>query len=103
MQAALAKVYGHGLTAWLVLAAGLAVSAAGAWLTARQLEGEDRLRFEAAVSDARAAIGSRVNDYADVLRGAHHARAAAGVRGPGARRQERRPRRLSGLLHPPAR
>jgi diguanylate cyclase (GGDEF)-like protein/PAS domain S-box-containing protein len=70
MQAALARVYSHSVTAWLVLAAGLVVSAAGAWLTARQLDGEARLRFEAAASDARSAIGSRVNDYADVLRGA---------------------------------
>ena len=42
---------------------------AAAWLVAGQLEREARLKFESAVSDAKATIGTRVSDYADVLRG----------------------------------
>ncbi len=68
-QSGLAKIYGHPSAAWLVLAAGVLLSAAAALLEARQLEREARKNFESAVSDAKAAVETRVNDYADVLRG----------------------------------
>jgi diguanylate cyclase (GGDEF)-like protein/PAS domain S-box-containing protein len=65
----LARIYSHASAAWLVLVAGVVLSAAAAWLVAGQLEREARLKFESAVSDANATIGTRVSDYADVLRG----------------------------------
>jgi len=68
-QTGLARIYGHASAARLVLAAGLLLSVAAALLVAGQLEREARMKFEGAVSDAKAAIDTRVNDYADVLRG----------------------------------
>jgi diguanylate cyclase (GGDEF)-like protein/PAS domain S-box-containing protein len=61
--------YRRASTAFVVLAIGVTLSAAAALLAAGQLEREARLKFESAVSDAKAAIETRVNDYADVLRG----------------------------------
>ena len=68
-QSGFARIYSHASAAWLVLAAGVVLSAAAALLVAGQLEHEARLKFESAVSDAKAAIETRVNDYADVLSG----------------------------------
>ena len=68
-QSALARIYSHASAAWLVLAIGVVLSAAAALLVAVQLEREARLKFESAVNDAKAAVSTRVNDYADVLRG----------------------------------
>ncbi len=68
-QSGLARIYSHASAARLVLAAGLVLSVAAALLAANQLEREARLKFESAISDAKAAIDTRVNDYADVLRG----------------------------------
>jgi diguanylate cyclase (GGDEF)-like protein/PAS domain S-box-containing protein len=68
-QPGLARYYSHASAAWLVLAAGLVLSAVAALLVAAQLEREARLKFDSAVNDAKAAIETRVNDYADVLRG----------------------------------
>src|SRR5688572_5611345 len=65
----LARIYSHASAAWVVLVAGLLLSAAAAYQVKRQVERENRLQFEAAVSDANATIGARINDYADVLRG----------------------------------
>jgi diguanylate cyclase (GGDEF)-like protein/PAS domain S-box-containing protein len=65
----LARLYSHASAAWLVLAAGLLLSAAAAYQVKRQVERENRLQFNGTVSDANAAIGARINDYADVLRG----------------------------------
>ncbi|MEK6245829.1 MAG: EAL domain-containing protein [Pseudomonadota bacterium] len=65
----LARIYSHASAAWLVLAAGVVLSAAAAYAVQRQVEREARLKFESAVSDAKAAVDTRVNDYADVLRG----------------------------------
>jgi diguanylate cyclase (GGDEF)-like protein/PAS domain S-box-containing protein len=70
MPIRLARLFRHTPSAWVVLVAVIAVSAAGASLVARQLERAARLQFESAVADAQAAISSRVGDYADVLRGA---------------------------------
>jgi len=70
MQASgLARIYSHASAARVVLAAGLILSVIAALLVAGQLEREARLKFESAVNDAKAAIDTRVNDYADVLRG----------------------------------
>ena len=68
-QSGLARIYSHASAARLVLAAGVVLSAVAALLVAGQLEREARLKYESAVSDAKAAIDTRVNDYADVLRG----------------------------------
>src|SRR3990172_4779958 len=68
-HSALARIYSHASAAWVVLAAGVVLSAVAALLVAGQLDNEARLKFESAVSDAKAAIATRVNDYADVLRG----------------------------------
>lgn len=64
-----ARIYRQPSTAWLVLAVGLVVSVAAALLTDGALDREAQLRFENAVGDAKGAIRTRVNDYADVLRG----------------------------------
>ena len=69
LRAGLARFYSHPSAAWLVLAAGVVLSAVAALLVAGQLDNEARLKFESAVSDAKAAIAARINDYADVLRG----------------------------------
>jgi len=65
----LARIYSHASSAWLVLAAGVLLSSGAALLVALQLEREARAKFESAAGDAKAAIETRVNDYADVLRG----------------------------------
>ena len=69
MQPRLAGIYKRTSTAVAVLATGIVLSAAAAVLVAGQLEREARLRFEGAVSDAQAAIESRIDAYADVLGG----------------------------------
>jgi diguanylate cyclase (GGDEF)-like protein/PAS domain S-box-containing protein len=56
-------------TAFVVLAIGAALSAAAAVLVAGQLEREARLKFESAVSDAKATIDSRIKAHADVVLG----------------------------------
>src|SRR6185436_3217250 len=68
-QPGLARYYSHPSAAWLVLAAGVLLSAAAAWSVKRQVEREDRLQFDSAVSDANALINARISDYADALRG----------------------------------
>ena len=68
-QSAFARIYSHASAARVVLGAGLILSVAAALLVAGQLEREARLKFESAVNDAKAAIDTRVNDYADVIRG----------------------------------
>jgi diguanylate cyclase (GGDEF)-like protein/PAS domain S-box-containing protein len=68
-QPGLARIYSHASAAWVVLTIGIAMSVALALLAAGQLKREERLKFQSAVSDARAAVETRVSDYADVLRG----------------------------------
>ncbi|MDH3320361.1 MAG: CHASE domain-containing protein, partial [Betaproteobacteria bacterium] len=58
-------------TSILVLVLGLVVSALAAALVARQVEREAQLRFEGQVDDARLAIESRIDAYADVLGGVY--------------------------------
>ena len=69
MRLRLTGFYRRSSTAIAVLTIGIALSAGAALLTASQLEREARLKFESAVGDAKDAIETRVNDYADVLRG----------------------------------
>ena len=69
MKSSLATFYRRPSTAWLVLALGMALSIAAAVLVSRQAEREARLEFDSAVSDAQAAVDTRINDYADILRG----------------------------------
>ena len=69
MRLILARFYRRPSTAIVVLAIGTALSAAAALLAAGQMARESRLKFERAVGDAKTAIETRVNDYADVLRG----------------------------------
>jgi PAS domain S-box-containing protein len=68
-QPGLARFYSHPSAAWLVLATGFVLSAAAAFLLAGQVEREARLKFDSAASDAKVAIESRINAYADVLLG----------------------------------
>ena len=56
-------------TAVVVLAIGVLLSAVGAYLVAGQVEREARLKFDGEVSDAKSAIQSRINAYAEVLLG----------------------------------
>jgi len=65
----LSGIYRRTSTAVVVLVIGVVLSAAAAYLVARQLEREARLRFESAVSDAQAAIESRIRAYANVVDG----------------------------------
>jgi diguanylate cyclase (GGDEF)-like protein/PAS domain S-box-containing protein len=65
----LARYYSHPSAAWVVLAAGVLLSAAAGYAVQRQLERENRLQFDSAVSDANALINARISDYADALRG----------------------------------
>ncbi len=69
MQPRLAGIYKRASTAVAVLATGIVLSVVAAVLVAGQLEREARLKFEGAVSDARAAIESRIQAYTDVLGG----------------------------------
>jgi diguanylate cyclase (GGDEF)-like protein/PAS domain S-box-containing protein len=68
-QPGLGRYYSHPSAAWLVLAAGVLLSAAAAYSVNRQVERENRLQFDSAVSDANALINARISDYADALRG----------------------------------
>src|SRR5258706_2420122 len=68
-ESGLARFYSHPSAAWVVLAAGLLLSAAAAYSVQRQVERENRLHFDSAVSDANALINARISDYADALRG----------------------------------
>src|SRR6185436_18161084 len=104
MQASgLARIYSHASAARVVLAAGLILSVIAALLVAGQLEREARLKFESAVNDARAAIDTRVNDYADVLRGVGGLFAAMdAVSRAEFARYQRRSARLSGFCDPAA-
>ena len=69
MQLKLASIVSHALTAFVVLVAGIVLSAAAAYRVASQAEREARLAFESAVADARDAIESRIRAYSDVLLG----------------------------------
>ncbi len=69
MKSKLAGTFWRAPTAVAVLAVGIVLSAAAAYLVARQLEREARQKFESTVSDARGAIETRIQDYADVLGG----------------------------------
>jgi len=60
---------GRASTAFAVLAIGIVLSAAAAYWTAKQVQREVRLKFESAVTDAQAAIESRIRAYSDVLLG----------------------------------
>ncbi len=68
-QPGLARFYRHPSAAWLVLATGFVLSAASAYLLAGQVAREARLKLDSAASDAKVAIESRINAYADVLLG----------------------------------
>ena len=65
----LVRFASHALTAYAVLAIGIVLSAAAAYWTARQVQREVRLKFESAVTDAQAAIESRIRAHSDVLIG----------------------------------
>ena len=65
----LAAIYRHASASLAVLAMGVALSAAGAYLVAGQVARQARLKFDAEVGDAQAAIASRVRAYADLLLG----------------------------------
>ena len=52
-----------------MLAIGILLSGAAAYWTAEQVQREVRLKFERAVTDAQAAIESRIRAYSDVLLG----------------------------------
>ncbi len=69
MRAKFAHIASHAAIAWMVLAAGIVLSAVASYWTANQLEREAKANFENAVSDARDAVESRIHAYADVLRG----------------------------------
>ncbi|MBI2508632.1 MAG: CHASE domain-containing protein, partial [Betaproteobacteria bacterium] len=69
MRLKLANIVNHALTAFVVLVAGIVLSAAAAYWVAGQAEREARLTFEGAVADARDAIESRIRAYSDVLLG----------------------------------
>ncbi len=66
----LANILSHAATAFVVLAIGIALSAAAAYWTASQVEREARLKFEYDVTTARDDIESRIHSYSDVLLGA---------------------------------
>ncbi len=61
--------YRRGSTALVVLLLGLLLTALAAFTVAGQLEREERMRFESAARSAQAAVVTRIEDYADVLRG----------------------------------
>ena len=69
MQPRLAGIVNRASTAYVVLASGLVLSVAGAFLAAKQVEHEARLKFEGAVSDSPDAIEARIRAYSDILRG----------------------------------
>ncbi len=69
MQPRLAVIYRHASASVAVLAIGVALSAAAAYLVAGQVAREARLTFEADVGDAQDAIASRVRAYSDLLLG----------------------------------
>ncbi|MBI4206195.1 MAG: PAS domain S-box protein [Betaproteobacteria bacterium] len=52
-----------------MLAIGIVLSAAAAYLATRQIEHEARLKFEGAVSDSPEAIEARIRAYSDILLG----------------------------------
>ena len=56
--------------AFAVLGIGLALSAAAAYWTAKQVQREVWLKFESAVEDARDTVDARIRAYSDVLLGA---------------------------------
>ncbi len=69
MLSKLANTASHAATAWIVLAAGIVLSAAASYWTANQVEREAKLKFEDAVTDAQAAAESRIRAYSEVLLG----------------------------------
>ncbi len=66
----LTSIVGYASTAMIVLAIGCVLSAAAAYWVANRIEHEARLRFESTVTDAQAAIESRIRAYSDFLLGA---------------------------------
>ena len=69
MQRKLANVLNHGATAFVVLALGIALSAAAALLTARKVERDAATQFERAVDYGHGAIDARIRTYSDMLLG----------------------------------
>lgn len=63
------SVAGYRLLAWTVLALGIALSAAAAYLSASQMEREARLQFDDATGHAHRAIQARIQAYYDILFG----------------------------------
>lgn len=66
----LTSIVGYASTAMVVLAIGCVLSAAAAYWAASRVEHEVRLRFVGTVTDAQAAIESRIRAYSDILLGA---------------------------------
>ncbi len=66
----IASIVGYASTAMVVLAIGCVLSAAAAYWVAGRIEHEARSRFESTVTDAQAAIESRIRAYSDILLGA---------------------------------
>ncbi|HET6491546.1 MAG TPA: CHASE domain-containing protein, partial [Burkholderiales bacterium] len=65
----LANLFSRASTAYVVLAIGLVVSAATAYLVARGVKYDAELKFQGAVSDSPEAIETRIRAYADILLG----------------------------------
>jgi len=76
----LTGIYRRISTAWWVLAVGLALSAAAAYLVARGVAHEAQLNFDAEVADMRDAISTRIQAYTDVLQGVRALFDTRGVR-----------------------
>ena len=69
MRVRLTGILSRASTAYIVLAVGLMLTAAAAYLAERQVRHEARLKFEGVVSDWPAAIEARIRAYADILLG----------------------------------
>ena len=69
MRPTFAKIASHASTAFAVLAIGIILSAAAAYLATAHLEREARAQFDNAVSDAHDAIEARIRTYSDILLG----------------------------------
>ncbi|HET7596886.1 MAG TPA: PAS domain S-box protein, partial [Burkholderiales bacterium] len=69
MRVRLTGILSRTSTAYIVLAAGLMLTAAAAYLAERQVLHEARLKFEGVVSDWPDAIEARIRAYADILLG----------------------------------
>lgn len=69
MRVRLTGILSRTSTVYIVLAAGLLLTAAAAYLAERQVLHEARLKFEGVVSDWPDAIEARIRAYADILLG----------------------------------